>query len=111
MASEKLTPQKTAEDIAQVFLGQRIQCSQCHNHPFDRWTLDDYYGFSAFFAGVTLKRGVEGREVLAHEFEIEHTTIQFESLVCRPGDVFCVQPDGHPHLDDAHDRMTRRAAG
>ena len=53
----------------------------------------------------------EVREVLAHEFEIEHTTIQFESLVCRPGDVFCVQPDGHPHLDDAHDRMTRRAAG
>jgi cobalt-zinc-cadmium efflux system protein len=53
----------------------------------------------------------EVREVLAHEFEIEHTTIQFESLVCRPGDVFCVQPEGHPHTDDAHDRMTRRAAG
>jgi len=53
----------------------------------------------------------EVREVLAHEFEIEHTTIQFESLVCRPGDVFCVQPEGHPHIDDAHDRMTRRAAG
>lgn len=53
----------------------------------------------------------EVREVLAHEFEIEHTTIQFESLVCRPGDVFCVQPDGHPHLDDAHERMTRRATG
>lgn len=63
-AAERLTPQKTAEDIAQVFLGTRIQCSQCHNHPFDRWTLDDYYGFAAFFAGVTLKRGVEGREVL-----------------------------------------------
>ena len=53
----------------------------------------------------------EVREVLAHEFEIEHTTIQFESLVCRPGDVFCVQPEGHPHIDDAHDRMTRRATG
>jgi cobalt-zinc-cadmium efflux system protein len=53
----------------------------------------------------------EVREVLAHEFDIEHVTLQFESLVCRPGDVFCVQPDGHPHLDDAHDRMTRRAAG
>ncbi len=63
-ASERLTPEKTAEDIAQVFLGTRIQCAQCHNHPFDRWTLDDYYGFSAFFAGVNLKRGVEGREVV-----------------------------------------------
>jgi hypothetical protein len=63
-AAERLTPQKTAEDIAQVFLGTRIQCSQCHNHPFDRWTMDDYYGFAAFFAGVNLKRGIEGREVL-----------------------------------------------
>lgn len=52
----------------------------------------------------------EVREVLAHEFRIEHTTIQFESFVCRPGDVFCVQPEGHPHIDDAHDRVTRRAA-
>lgn len=63
-ASERLTPQKTAEDFAQVFLGTRIQCAQCHNHPFDRWTMDDYYGFAAFFAGVNLKRGVEGREVV-----------------------------------------------
>ena len=53
----------------------------------------------------------EVREVLAHDFSIEHTTIQFESLECRPGDIFCVQPDGHPHADDAHDRITRRAAG
>ena len=53
----------------------------------------------------------EVREVLAHEFDIEHTTIQFESFVCRPGDVFCVQPEGHQHIDGAHDRVTRRAAG
>ncbi len=63
-STERITPQKTAEDIAQVFLGTRIQCSQCHNHPFDRWTLDDYYGFASFFAGVSMKRGVEGREVI-----------------------------------------------
>ncbi|MBA4191903.1 MAG: cell surface protein [Planctomycetaceae bacterium] len=63
-STERLTPEKTAEDIAQVFLGTRIQCAQCHNHPFDRWTMDDYYGFTAFFAGVNLKRGVEGREVV-----------------------------------------------
>ena len=53
----------------------------------------------------------EVRELLAHDFQIEHTTIQFESFVCRPGDVFCVQPEGHHHVDEAHDRVTRRAAG
>ncbi|MFM7071130.1 MAG: DUF1549 domain-containing protein [Planctomycetota bacterium] len=65
-AAERLTPLKTAEDIAQVFLGTRIQCAQCHNHPFDRWTMDDYYGFASFFAGVNMKRGVEGREVIVY---------------------------------------------
>lgn len=73
-AAERLTPEKTAEDIAQVFLGIRIQCAQCHNHPFDRWTLDDYYGFSAFFAGVNLRRGVEGREVFVTNNNAANTT-------------------------------------
>ena len=50
-------PSERAEDAAQLFLGTRIQCAQCHNHPFDRWTMDDYYGFTAFFSGVTNKRG------------------------------------------------------
>jgi len=72
-ASERLTPEKTAEDIAQVFLGTRIQCAQCHNHPFDRWTLDDYYGFAAFFAGLNLKRGVEGREVVVNNNNAANT--------------------------------------
>ena len=40
---------KVTENVAQVFMGMRIQCAQCHNHPFDRWTMDDYYGFAAFF--------------------------------------------------------------
>jgi hypothetical protein len=73
-AAERLTPEKTAEDIAQVFLGTRIQCAQCHNHPFDRWTMDDYYGFAAFFAGVNLKRGVEGREVVVTNNNAANTT-------------------------------------
>ncbi|HVR75583.1 MAG TPA: DUF1553 domain-containing protein, partial [Planctomycetota bacterium] len=41
-----------AEATAQVFLGVRLQCARCHNHPFDRWTQDDYYGWAANFARV-----------------------------------------------------------
>ncbi|HEX8199964.1 MAG TPA: DUF1549 and DUF1553 domain-containing protein, partial [Isosphaeraceae bacterium] len=51
-----------AENVAQVFLGMRIQCAQCHNHPFDRWTQDDYYGFAAFFSQVGRKQGEDYRE-------------------------------------------------
>jgi cobalt-zinc-cadmium efflux system protein len=52
----------------------------------------------------------EVREIVAHEFGIEHTTIQFEREVCAPGDLYCVQADGHPHLDEVHQRMLRRAS-
>ncbi len=50
-------PESAMESTAQLFLGVRIQCAKCHNHPFERWTQDDYYGFAAFFAQVGRKRG------------------------------------------------------
>ena len=48
-------PNARAEGIARVFLGTRLQCAQCHNHPFDRWTQDDYFQWSAVFARVDYK--------------------------------------------------------
>jgi hypothetical protein len=48
-------PEARAEAAAQVFLGIRLQCAKCHNHPFDRWTQDDYYGWSNFFGRVDYK--------------------------------------------------------
>ena len=53
---------KLTENVAQVFMGTRIQCAQCHNHPFDRWTMDDYYRFAAFFAQVKRKPAEDPRE-------------------------------------------------
>jgi hypothetical protein len=53
---------KVAENAAQVFMGMRIQCTQCHNHPFDRWTMDDYYGFAAFFSQIGRKAAEDPRE-------------------------------------------------
>lgn len=58
----RLDPQKIGEDTAQIFLGLRTQCAQCHNHPFDRWTIDDYYSFTSFFTGLRRKHGTEARE-------------------------------------------------
>src|SRR5256886_6250554 len=55
---------KLAENTAQVFMGMRIQCAQCHNHPFDRWTMNDYYGFAAFFAQIGRKQGDDPREII-----------------------------------------------
>jgi hypothetical protein len=52
-------PTSLAETTAQLFFGVRMQCAKCHNHPFERWTQDDYYSLAAFFARVKLKRDPE----------------------------------------------------
>lgn len=49
------TPDEAAEAMAQLFLGVRIGCAKCHNHPFEAITQDDYYGFAAYFARVKFK--------------------------------------------------------
>ena len=59
-------PLKVTENIAQVFMGMRIQCAQCHNHPFDRWTMDDYYGFQAFFMQIGRKQTDDPQEVIVY---------------------------------------------
>lgn len=48
-------PGEQASTISQVFLGTRIECAQCHHHPFDRWSQTDYQGMSAFFTQVNFK--------------------------------------------------------
>ena len=63
------TPQLIAENVAQVFLGTRIQCAQCHNHPFDRWTMDDYYGFASFFSRIGYKQAQDPRELTVFNAE------------------------------------------
>ena len=57
-----LNPKVMAADFSQLFLGVRMQCAECHNHPFDRWTMDDYYGFVSFFTCVKRKSGSDGRD-------------------------------------------------
>ena len=49
------TPFERSETIGQLFLGVRLQCCKCHNHPFDRWTQDDYYTWGSLFSRVDYK--------------------------------------------------------
>lgn len=50
------------EDMAQLFLGQRIQCARCHHHPFEKWSQTDYFRLSAFFSKVGTKEGATPEE-------------------------------------------------
>jgi hypothetical protein len=66
-------PEVRAEATAQVFLGVRLQCAKCHNHPFERWTQADYHAFAAFFAQVQYRIVSNERTDLfdKHEFDGE----------------------------------------
>jgi len=55
------------EDTAQLFLGMRLQCAQCHHHPYEKWSQADYYKFAAFFSRVGRKGAREsGEDVIFH---------------------------------------------
>jgi hypothetical protein len=60
-------PGKIAEDVSQTFLGVRFNCNKCHDHPFERWTQNQYYEFAAYFSRVAIKRGFMDREVVKDE--------------------------------------------
>lgn len=66
-------PVTRAEAAAQLFLGVRLQCAKCHNHPFDRWTQNDYYRWAGFFARVRYKIVENRRRDIndGHEFDGE----------------------------------------
>ena len=60
----ELWPTTAAESTAQTFLGVRMQCARCHNHPLDRWTQADYYSMVSFFSQVRAKQSPEGYVVI-----------------------------------------------
>ena len=63
MSATRRRPQKMSH---RCFMGIRTQCSQCHNHPFDRWTMDDYYSFAAFFSQIGRKPAEDYRETIVY---------------------------------------------
>lgn len=55
------------ENVTQLFLGVRFSCAKCHDHPFERWTQNQYYQFGAYFARVGFKPGTGGSEVVINQ--------------------------------------------
>lgn len=79
------SPQEFAEATTQVFLGVRMQCARCHNHPYDRWTQNQYYQMAAFFARVSSKKGERPDEqvvYLSDSGEVQHLRTKKEVAPC-----------------------------
>jgi hypothetical protein len=103
-------PTSLAETTAQLFLGVRMQCAKCHNHPFERWTQDDYYSLSAYFARVKSRKDpVEPGDPKAKD-GAEYVYLERAGEVTQPrtGKVMPAKAMGGPVADAA--TRDRRAA-
>lgn len=80
---KKITP-----TVSRLFLGMRLECAECHNHPLENLTQDDFYGMSAFFARLKVKHGTaEYRRTwyLEDEGELEHPVTKKPVVAKFPG--------------------------
>jgi hypothetical protein len=96
-------PESAVETTAQLFLGVRIQCAKCHNHPFERWTQDDYYGFAAFFSQIGRKKGN------LPDDEVVYVSGSGDVRQPRTGQKMTPKALGGPAFDDSAEQRDRRA--
>ena len=96
-------PKEQIEDVAQLFLGVRMQCAQCHHHPFERWSQDDYYSFAAFFSRVGRKpTDTAGEDLIFHQRGLATAKNVRTGVQLKPAalgdDVGEIGPDEDPRL-------------
>lgn len=96
-------PKQQLEDVAQLFLGVRMQCAQCHHHPFERWSQDDYYSLAAFFTQVGRKpTSTRGEDMIFHKRGVAGATNIKTGIVLKPaalGETIPeIAPDEDPRL-------------
>ena len=96
-------PKEQLEDIAQLFLGVRMQCAQCHHHPFEKWSQDDYYSFAAFFSRIGRKpTGIRGEDMIFHQRGVATAKNVKTGLALTPAalgnDMGTIRPEQDPRL-------------
>ena len=97
-------PTAQLEDVAQLFLGVRMQCAQCHHHPFEKWTQAEYYHLAAFFSQIGRKpTAIAGEDLIFHKRGVAQTEHRKTLVMLKPAGL------GEPELDIAPDDDPRLA--
>jgi hypothetical protein len=96
-------PKQQLEDVAQLFLGVRMQCAQCHHHPFERWGQQDYYSLAAFFSQIGRKlSSTPEEETIFHKRGIAQAENKKTRQQVRPAGLgsgtFEIAPEEDPRL-------------
>ncbi len=91
-------PREQAEFMSELFMGARLRCANCHNHPLDKWTQDDYHGLAAIFAKIESDQIVKVKP----SGEVIHPATREKAVPRIPGDRFLSAdvPDGRVELVD-----------
>jgi hypothetical protein len=63
-------PNESSEATVQIFFGVRLLCAKCHDHPFEKWVQNDYYGMAAFFSQVARKSGSRREDLVVYRNEV-----------------------------------------
>jgi hypothetical protein len=102
----ELKPEKLAAATARVFLGLRIECAECHHHPFDKWRQEEFWGYAAFFARLRPSRESPGMARLTIEDVAEgEVRLPTSGAVVAPA-----YPDGsRPRMDELGTRREQLA--
>ena len=82
-------PREQAEFVSELLMGCRLRCANCHNHPLDRWTQDDYHGLAAVFARVQRGRVIQE----SPRGEVMHPRSGEAAVPRIPGDSFLERDD------------------
>ena len=92
-------PREQTEFMSELFMGARLRCANCHNHPLDKWTQDDYHGLAAIFAKI---EGSGQVVKVKPTGEVIHPATRERAIPRIPGDRFLPAdtPDGRTELVD-----------
>ncbi len=107
------TPEQLAESVSQAFLGVRVQCAQCHHHPFEKWSQSDFYGMAGFFNGLERKpvrTASDAKIELVYHAGYRETRMPLtEQLVMtKPLDGWVARPESSKGVDN-RDRLAANA--
>ncbi|HUG82008.1 MAG TPA: DUF1549 and DUF1553 domain-containing protein [Bryobacterales bacterium] len=102
-------PKEAMEKTTQLFLGVRMACAQCHDHPFERWTQNQYYQLAAFFASVGVKPGFDSDEEIVY-LKRDDNTVKHPKTGKVVEAEYLIAGTGAPPLNAEDDRREALAA-
>ena len=99
------TPEEATKALSQAFLGLRLECAQCHHHPFEKWSREDFYGLAGFFNGLQRSTTERTEGVMVWHSGFQATTIPLtnKAVAMRP-------PGGEPTASTGNDDPRLRLA-